>query len=96
MAMGERSGGAASGARRAGPRGFLWRRCEPRRFVEPGERAASWLVFDPGGGLAGALDLAASTDVLEADADEVLLLRRDELDVETVVRRTVERGGNGR
>jgi len=68
---------------RVGRDGSVW----VRRYGAPGDEVAEWVIFGPDGQLRARLPLPAETDVLEASLADVLLLQRDELDVERVSRR---------
>lgn len=65
--------------------GRVWLRASPSNIDE----RAEWRVFSADGETAHRLTLPASTRILDADGERLVLLERDELDVETVaVRRT--------
>lgn len=58
--------------------------------AEPAEGYAEWRVITDGGMQIQSVVLPASSTVLDASGDRVLLLERDELDVETVALRQVQ------
>lgn len=53
-----------------------------RAPISPGE--TEWRVWDADGISIGALQLPEDASVLDADSSHILLLRRDELDVESI------------
>ena len=60
------------------------RRLWVRNFRPPGVRTNTWFGFDSSGALACALAVPAGAAVLDIGDDYVLLVERDELDVESV------------
>lgn len=69
--------------------GRLW----VRSPTESGAAQAAWRVYSDRGATARTFELPASTSVLDAVGDRLLLLERDSLDVETIaIRRITNRG----
>lgn len=54
-----------------------------REFHRPGSPTTRWIVFD-GGSLRGQLELPSTSELLDVGPDYILLLERDEFDVESV------------
>ena len=67
-------------ALRVDSEGFLW----VEAFRRLGERVATWSVFDPSDGWLGDLTLEAGLQPLDIGVDYLLVLLRDDLDVEYV------------
>lgn len=55
-----------------------------RSFLRPGADEYRWTIFEEGGDLTGILRLSGNVRVLEAGRGYVLVVERDELEVETV------------
>lgn len=62
------------------------------RFRPPWEEGSSWYVFDEQGVWLGEVDTPPGLNIFEIGADYVLGMRRDELDVQSVVMIPLDRG----
>lgn len=67
--------------------GFVW----VRAFGGPPDGPGAWIVFDPEGKVVGRVETPSGLDVYEIGADYVLGRVRDELDIESVQLRPLER-----
>lgn len=70
----------AIGAMRVTSDGILW----VRKFTKPTASTAVWYLFDPNGLFVRTVELNASLKVLDAHDGRVLVLAKDQFDVETV------------
>lgn len=60
--------------------GYLW----VERYRRPGEAAPVFDILDPGGALVGRVAIPDGSEILEIGTDDLLVLQRDELEVEYV------------
>jgi hypothetical protein len=73
---------------RVDPLGVVWL----KEFAVTRTQPERWMLLDPERGYLGELELPARHTLLTIDADALLLLAKDELDVERVVAYALERG----
>lgn len=66
-----------------------------RAFEIDPQATETWSLLDPERGYLGDVKLGADMSLLEAGRDYVLVLRRDSLDVESVLKLTLDRGRAG-
>lgn len=79
-------------ALRVDPVGNLW----VRYFRKPGEADSRWVVLNEAGNLIGEVRLPGSTKLLDIGSDYLLVVEKDDLDVESVLLFRLDRSGAGR